>query len=66
MFYFIFPLISFYTVFSLWFAVASFKEKCIRAGILGMITFLVLAGALSALTWAKGAGHLSKVIAQGI
>ena len=66
MFYFLFPLISFYTVFSLWFAVASFKEKCIRAALLGMITFLVLAGALSALTWAKGAGHLSNVIAQGI
>jgi len=65
-FYFLFALISIYTIFSLCFAITSFKEKCIRPGILGIITLLVLVGILSTYTWAKGAGHLSGALAQGV
>ena len=66
MFYFLFILISIYTLFTLWFAIACFKERCIRAGWMGIVAFLVLAFVLSIYSWAKGAGLLSGIVAQSV
>ena len=66
MFYFLFALISIYILFTLWFAITSFKEGCTRAGALGMFAVLVLAGILSTYAWAKGAGHLSGLVAPSV
>lgn len=66
LFYFIFILVSVYTLFTLWFAIGSFKEGCLRAGILGSLLFLAMAAALGLYAWANGAGILSSHMAKGI
>jgi reductive dehalogenase len=66
MFYFLLILFSIYTIFTFGFALSSFGEKSVRAGVLGIFTSLVLAGVLSLFVWARGAGHLSGTLAQSI
>jgi len=64
MFYFLFTLISIYTLFTFWFAISSFKEKSFRAGILGIIFSLLMAIALAFYAWAWNEGFLSGNVAQ--
>lgn len=59
MFYFIFIFISVYSIFTLWFAINSFKERHIRAGILGVVVLLAMVAFLEIYFWAKEAGGLS-------
>lgn len=66
MFYFIFILVSIYTLFTLAFAITSFKEGYIRAGILGTVFFFAMAAVLGIYGFFKGAGLLSTHLAQGI
>jgi reductive dehalogenase len=66
MFYFLFSLVFIYALFTLWFAVTSFREKCARAGILGIVTCLILTGVLIVYAWAQGAGYLSGPGAQSV
>lgn len=53
-----------YAVFSLWFAITSFRERYVRAGIIGIAVFLVMAGSLILYAYARGAGLLSGAFAQ--
>jgi len=64
MFSFLFTLVSLYTLFTLWFAFTSFRERYFRAALTGMAVFLLLALVLGIYSWAKGAGHLAGLIAQ--
>jgi reductive dehalogenase len=66
MFYFVFVLVFIYTLFTFWFTLSSFKEKAIRAGILGLTASSIMATVLVLYAWAKGADLLSNPLAQGI
>ena len=66
MFYFLFVLVSFYTIFTFWFAVSSFREKSSRAGTMGLILSLVMAVALGLYAWAKGMGFLAGSAAETV
>ncbi len=66
MFYFVFVLVGVYTIFTFWFAVTAFREKILRAGILGLIASMGMAVALGIYAWAQGAGYLSNPLAYGI
>jgi reductive dehalogenase len=59
MFHVLFGLVSIYAAFTLLFSVTSFRERCLRAGILGSVTFLALAGTLLWLAQAHAGGRLS-------
>ncbi len=65
MFYFLFVLVSIFTLYAFWFGVTVLREKVLRPGILGLLTFLGMAVALGIYAWAHGAGHLSSPVAQG-
>jgi hypothetical protein len=66
MFFFLFILAGIYWLFLLWFAISSFRERCARAGVLGMMAALFTTGALGSYAWAYQAGHLFSPAAQGI
>lgn len=66
MFYVLFILISIYTLFTLWFAITSFKERCVRAGVMGMVALQVLAFVLGIYSWAQRAGYMASPWAQGL
>jgi reductive dehalogenase len=59
MFYFNVIFLTVFVLFTFWFAISSFWEKIPRAGILGLILTLVLAGCLAAYGWAFREGLLS-------
>lgn len=44
MFYALFSLLAVYALITLAFAITSFGEKCVRAGVLGSIMFLIMLG----------------------
>ncbi len=66
MFYFLFIIVSVFTLYTLWFVVTVLREKVLRPSILGLLTFIGMAAALAIYAWAHGAGHLSNPVAQGI
>jgi len=66
MFYFLFILVSIYTLFTFWFAISSFRERVLRAGILGLILSLIMAVALALCAWAWVTNLLSGTLAQTI
>jgi reductive dehalogenase len=66
MFFFLFILAGIYWLFLLWFAISSFHEKCARAGGLGLVAALFMAGALGFYAWAYQSGYLSSFAAQAI
>lgn len=66
MFYFLFTLVAVYTLFTLWFAVSSFKEKAIRAGALGLVLTLVMVVALFVYGWVWAGGLFSGTAAQAL
>lgn len=59
MFYLVFFLLSIYTAFTFWFAISSFREKVVRAGVLGLLFSILMAFVLCLYAWAKGAGLLT-------
>jgi reductive dehalogenase len=68
-FYFLFALLAVYTLFGMLFAITSFRERCMRAGILGSTMFLLMIGLLCLYTWAHTMGKLSGgglLLLQGI
>ena len=66
MFYFLFVLVSIFALYAFWFGVTVLREKVLRPGILGLLTFLGMAAALAIYAWAHGAGYLSNPVAQVI
>jgi len=66
MFYFLFILVSIYTIFNFWFAITSFREKALRPGILGLIVSLMMAVSLFLYVWSRSKGLLSGSMAQTI
>lgn len=66
MFYFLFILVSVYTIFTFWFAISSFREEARRAGLLGLFVSLMMAVALLLYLWAWVSGLLSGTMAQTI
>ncbi len=70
MFYFIFGVVTLYTVFTFWFAVSSFKEGASRAGVMGFALSVLMAFLLALYAWAYAAGLLdgstSSIIQQVI
>ena len=66
MFYFLFMLVSVFTLYTLWFVVTVMREKVLRPTILGLLTLTGLVAALAIYAWAHGAGHLSNPVATGI
>lgn len=66
MFYFVFALVFIYALFTFWFTLSSFREKAIRAGILGLTASSIMATVLVLYAWAKGADLLSNPLTQGI
>lgn len=64
MFYFLFSLLAVYTMFGLAFAITSFRERCLRAGVLGSTTFLIMLGLLGLYGRAQTNGLLSGTTAQ--
>ena len=65
-FTFNFIFISLFAVFTLWFALSSFREKTPRAGILGSVLFLLLAGCLALYAKTYGSGLLSSGLAVAV
>lgn len=59
MFCFNFAFLSIFVLFTLWFAVSSFRERVLRAGILGLLLTLVLAAGLGLYGWAFREGLLA-------
>jgi reductive dehalogenase len=66
MFYFVFVAVSIYAALTFCFVVSSFREKEIRASILGLLVSVAMAAALMAYAWAQGAGLLSNPVAQAV
>ena len=66
MFYLVFILVGIFTVFTFLFAITSFREKVLRAGILGLIVAVAMGIGLWIYAWAHGAGYLSHPVAQVI
>ena len=64
MFYLLFTLIALYTLCTLAFAITSFGERCVRAGVLGSILFLIMLGLLGLYGKAEATGLLSGTAAQ--
>ena len=64
MFYFLFSLLAVYTMFGLAFAITSFRERCLRAGVLGSTTFLFMLGLLGLYGRAQTSGLLSGTTAE--
>ena len=59
MFYFNFLFLSIFTLFSLWFSVSSFREKEVRAGVLGLLLSVLLVAALGLYGWAYSSDLIS-------
>ncbi len=66
MFYVLFSLLSLYLGFTILFAVTSFRERCIRAGLLGGVASLAMIGLLVLYGWAQVQGLLSGAWIQAI
>lgn len=59
MFFFNFALVSLFVLFTLWFAVSSFRERVMRPGILGLVATMGMTVFLVFYAWLKGADLLS-------
>jgi reductive dehalogenase len=59
MFFFNFALVSLFVLFTLWFAVSSFRERVMRAGILGLVATMGMTVFLVFYAWLKSADLLS-------
>ncbi len=66
MFHFLFVLIAVYAIFTFLFAVTSFKERALRAGIFGLTLSLMQVAALVVYAWAWRAGLLAGDLAQAV
>lgn len=59
-------MVSIFALYAFWFGVTVLREKVLRPGILGLLTFLGMAAFLVVYAWAHGAGYLFNPVAQAI